>query len=69
MSGVQEVRRLALVDAIRYSGLSPADFCAKYLARDRSTIYRWLSGDRPIPSVVADWLDEYAPELMGVGHD
>jgi len=69
VSGVQEVRRLALVEAIKESGLSPADFCAKYLARDRSTIYRWLSGDRPIPSVVADWLDAHAPELMEVGHD
>jgi len=69
MSGVQEVRRLALVEAIRCSGLSPADFCAKYLARNRSTIYRWLSGESPVPSVVADWLDEHAPALMEVGHD
>ena len=69
MSGVREVRRMALVEAIKESGLSPSQFAARYLARRESTIYRWLSGESPVPAVVADWLDEHAPALMEVGHD
>lgn len=69
MSGVREVRRMALIDAIRDSGLSPAEFGERYLARTRSTVYRWLAGDSPVPSVVADWLYKYSHKTVRSNHE
>lgn len=67
MSDIKEVRREALVEAIRESGLNITDFAQRYLARDRSAVYRWLSGECPVPTVVANWLRDHADELIKGG--
>ena len=59
-----EQRRDALVLAIRDSGLGIGDFAARYLARDQSTVYRWLSGDTPVPAVVERWLRDHATDII-----
>jgi hypothetical protein len=63
-STYREAKREALVEAIRESGLGVTDFAHKYLARDRSAVYRWLSGELEVPTVVANWLTKYADEII-----
>ena len=60
----QDQRKVALVSAIKDSGLGIAGFAERYLARDQSTVYRWLSGASPIPQAVERWLRYHAHELI-----
>ena len=60
---LRDVRRDALIDVIRRSGLGVSDFAVQYLARDPSAVYRWLSGDTPVPRVVARWIDEHSDHV------
>lgn len=60
---VQQVRRDALVDMIRSSGMGIEEFAAKVMGRSSSTLYRWLQGSRPIPDVVADWMQGYGSKI------
>jgi|DEB0MinimDraft_3_1074331.scaffolds.fasta_scaffold85441_4 hypothetical protein len=64
MSRAQEVRREALVDLIRASGLSVEGFARRCVARSPGTVYRWLSGDRPIPTVMAEWIAGDGPAVV-----
>lgn len=61
---VNESRRLQLIELIKESRLTPTDFALRLLARDKSTIYRWLSGSTSIPDVVGSWLVGDGPELV-----
>lgn len=61
---VQDVRRAALVDLIRDSGMGIEEFAAKCMARSGTTLYRWLQGSRPIPDVVAHWLESDGPRVV-----
>jgi len=54
---IQEARREALAEAIRYSGMGIDEFATRCLARSVSTVYRWLSGARPVPRSMAVWLE------------
>jgi hypothetical protein len=65
---MNEIRRQALIEAIRDSGLSIVEFSHRFLARDHTTVYRWLSGYSPVPRVVGRWLNEHAEEIIG-GYD
>lgn len=51
-SGAQQL----LARCISESGLSQRDFAIAVLMRDARTIRRWLSGERPMPKLVADCL-------------
>lgn len=44
--------------AIERSGLSARAFARDVLWRDERTVRRWLSGESPVPKVVADRLRE-----------
>ena len=44
--------------AILRSGLSARAFARDVLWRDERTVRRWLSGESPVPKVVADRLRE-----------
>ncbi len=44
--------------AIERSGLSARSFARDVLWRDERTVRRWLSGESPLPAVVADRLRE-----------
>ena len=46
----------ALRDAIDADGRGTAVFARVVLVRPPSTVYRWLSGSRPIPRCVRDYL-------------
>jgi hypothetical protein len=47
--------------AIERAGLSARAFARNVLWRDERTVRRWLSGESPVPKVVADRLrDELA---------
>jgi uncharacterized protein YyaL (SSP411 family) len=50
--------RELLEQAIARSGLSARAFARDVLWRDERTVRRWLSGESPIPAVVADRLRE-----------
>jgi hypothetical protein len=53
------VLALALLrTAIARSGLSARAFARDVLWRDERTVRRWLSGESPVPAVVADRLRE-----------
>lgn len=54
MTDAEKLRRV-----IEGSGLSARAFATEVLFRDERTIRRWLSGDRPIPNVIADRLDDW----------
>ena len=45
-----------LRDAIERDGRGVKRFSREVLVRPPSTVYRWLSGSKPIPKVVRDWL-------------
>ena len=47
-----------LEQAIKRSGLSARAFAIQILWRDERTVRRWLSGESPVPAVVADRLRE-----------
>jgi hypothetical protein len=47
-----------LANAIKRSGLSARVFARDVLWRDERTVRRWLSGESPVPAVVADRLRE-----------
>jgi plasmid maintenance system antidote protein VapI len=47
-----------LEQAIKRSGLSARAFAVQILWRDERTVRRWLSGESPVPAVVADRLRE-----------
>jgi hypothetical protein len=47
-----------LANAIKRSGLSARAFARDVLWRDERTVRRWLSGESPVPAVVADRLRE-----------
>ena len=48
-------RRL-LERCIAESGLTQHDFAVAVLVRDARTVRRWLSGDRPVPALVVQYL-------------
>jgi hypothetical protein len=48
--------------AIEASGLSASRFAREVLLREDRTVRRWLSGESPIPNIVAAWLE--SPEPM-----
>jgi len=52
-------RRRLLIDSINRVNMTPEDFAARVLARDRSTVYRWLSGESPIPRSVEKFLTDH----------
>src|SRR5689334_8446856 len=62
-SGAMTDRDL-LAAAIKRSGLSARAFARDVLWRDERTIRRWLSGESPVPDVVADRLRD---ELRDTG--
>lgn len=64
MNTIQDVRREALVEAIRESGMGIGEFAQRYLVRSKSTVYRWLSGDIEIPTVVGNWLRDHADDII-----
>ena len=41
---------------IMESELSPRQFARRVLLREALTVRRWLSGERPIPKLVQEWL-------------
>ena len=41
---------------IEESGLSSTQFARRVLLREALTVRRWLSGERPIPKLVQEWL-------------
>ncbi len=43
--------------AIKASGLTIDRFARDVVLREVRTVYRWLSGDSPVPRVVADYLE------------
>ena len=45
-----------LRDAIERDGRGIKRFSREVLVRPPSTVYRWLSGSKPIPKVGRDWL-------------
>lgn len=47
-----------LIEAIERAGLSARAFARDVVWRDERTVRRWLSGDSPIPKVVAERLRE-----------
>ena len=59
-----EGRRAMLIHYIKRSGLSVGDFARKYLARDESTVYRWLKGSYNVPNAVGNWMIEHAPDVV-----
>jgi len=48
--------------AIERSGLSARAFARDVLWRDERTVRRWISGESPVPKVVADRLREELQE-------
>jgi len=50
--------RELLEQAIQRSGLSARAFARDVLWRDERTVRRWISGESPVPAVVADRLRE-----------
>jgi len=65
MSGdqVRYHRRELLRMVMIRGGLSP-DEMAEVMGRHRATVYRWLSGDSPVPSGVEAWLLQVAPQVV-----
>ena len=65
MSGdqVRYHRRELLRMVMIRGGLSP-DEMADTLGRNRRTVYRWLSGDSPVPAAVERWLLQVAPQVV-----
>jgi uncharacterized protein YyaL (SSP411 family) len=47
-----------LAEAIERSGMSARQFARETLWREERTVRRWLSGESPVPAVVADRLRE-----------
>ena len=45
-----------LSERIDESGLSSRQFARRVLLREALTVRRWLSGERPIPKLVQEWL-------------
>lgn len=52
-------RRKVLISSLKNSGLTPEEFAARVLGRDRSTIYRWLKGSVKVPKAVETYLTTY----------
>lgn len=61
-----EARRLLLIELIRESGLTPTEFAERVLARDKSTVYRWLGETSPIPDAMGRWMLTDGPEIVAV---
>jgi len=59
-----ESRRLQLIELIKASTLSPSSFASRILARDKSTIYRWLGKTSPIPDTMGEWLVGDGPDIV-----
>ncbi len=51
--GTQAGRRRLLTRCIKESGMSQRDFAISVLVRDARTLRRWLTGERPVPKLVA----------------
>jgi hypothetical protein len=54
---MRDAEKLARV--IKASGLSVGAFARDVVLRDERTVFRWLSGESPIPEPVAAKLDEW----------
>jgi hypothetical protein len=55
-----------LARAIEQSGLTQRDFAIAVLVRDPRTVRRWLTGDRPMPTLVVHYLEGLAACEGGV---
>jgi transcriptional regulator with XRE-family HTH domain len=51
MKAVLNMTSLELKEAMESAGLSVADLAEK-LGRSKKTVYRWLSGETPVPPYV-----------------
>ena len=60
---VRDHRRELLRMVMIRGGLSP-DEMAEVMGRNRRTVYRWLSGDSPVPGAVEKWLLQVAPRVV-----
>ena len=64
--------RELLSAAIRASGLSVTRFAVEVMTREPRTIFRWLSGESPIPAIVRAKLERDVAggeQADGVEHD
>jgi hypothetical protein len=50
-----------LAARIEASGLTARRFAREVLRRDERTVRRWLTGERPIPAVVLDFIEYPQP--------
>lgn len=50
---------LALAAVIEDSGLTTPTFASRILGRKKSTVYRWLNDETPIPQEIIAWLDHW----------
>lgn len=57
----RDERAALLSRRIDESGLTVHEFAKDVLHRDPRTVFRWLAGDRPVPNIVADWLNDPSP--------
>jgi hypothetical protein len=52
---------------IEESGVSVNAFATDVLLREPRTVFRWLSGESPIPNRVRDWLTNPSPAPWPTG--
>jgi hypothetical protein len=66
---VDKVRahRRELLRAVMIKAQLTPDEIAPIMGRHRATVYRWLSGDNPVPASVEAWLLNVAPQIFRGG--
>ena len=63
MRGKADPADVALLNAvIEGAGVTPAEFAAKWVLRDRGTVLDWIAGAHGIPRVVVNQLHEWRKE-------
>lgn len=60
-TATRDERAALLSRRIDESGLTVHEFARHVLIRDPRTVFRWLSGESPVPNIVLDWLNDPAP--------
>tara|TARA_R110000824_G_scaffold140306_1_gene306118 strand:- start:5705 stop:6007 length:303 start_codon:yes stop_codon:yes gene_type:complete len=55
---LNEWARVQMQRVVKSSGLSTKEYARRELLREPTTLYRWISGESPIPLVVTTWLLE-----------